>query len=702
MGLTRRTLALRAAATGAVSGLALLSGGAAAAATRGSGKITITFRAWTSSNTNLRTEGEVMQRAVEPYMRKHPGVHIQVIPQGDTIGDVMSAILAGQGPDVYHSWHPQSVFSNPAFAVDLTPYVKQYNADLSVFNQAQLQVFQQPRGLLALPYYLGTYAATLNLGLFDQAGVSYPDPQWDYKEYEKLARALSHKAQGTQKQVWGGSIGLGWMGAPPNDGTNDPFVPPFIAWGFGGGSYVDPTDPARCVADSEATVKANEWAWNLANDGVVANAGAWWSFTSNQYAIIPGPSFFLTMAATGFRSLKWDFWPMPTFPNGPATGATEDMTVLNPNCRHKDVAWDFMYWLAFQPDWQRAQMRIYLLSPALTSLWDEWVEVVKTTAPPLATKNIAAFATMAKENHAFPKQIFAYEAVQADAIFGTWGQKIAAKQVSVRQGLAQITKQVNALEAEGPTLAAQSLARERTIFAELARAQAAAAAITFPAPPQLDAGQPAAKLQPKWVVVGLGGTYTITGTGQGMHREADSGSFACAPYRPSRGTFTCRIVAINSVNKNYIGDGCKVGLMARSSLGDAAAGVLLAYSTGHGVHLQTRPLANVGAGDQHDGSSPGLPSRSMFSVNDWGPAKNYLPAPLWLRLVMDAARWTAYTSTDGKVWKQGPTVTIDMAGCWIGLFVNSNTGWSPGMEIKATFDHVTGFTPTTYVQIGTP
>ncbi len=696
---TRRAAGKGAVAAAAVAAVGALGGGAASAAATQNGKIKLEFRAWTQ-DASYQTEADLMQRAVAPWLSQNPGVDLVVHAQAGSIGNVMSQLLAGTGPDVYHSWHPQSVFSNPLFAQNLTPYVKKYNADLSVFNQTQLAVFQQPRGLLALPYYLGTYAMAFNLTLFDDAGIAYPDQAWDYRAYEHAARALTKKGTSSTKQIWGGSLGLGWMGSPPTDATGDPFVPPFIAWGFGGGSYVDPSDPSRCVADSTATVKANEWAYGLSREGVVNNAGAWYSFTSGQYAMAPAPSFDLTAAAEQFRQLKWDFWPMPTFPHGPATGATEDMLVMNPATKYPDLAWDFMYWIAFKPDWQRSMMALYLLSPALTSLWEEWVRVVGQVAPPLRTKNVKVFADMAELNRAFPKQIFAYQATQADGIFAAWGQKMSANQISVAEGLRQITSQVNALEAVGPQEAAQSAAALSKIVAELKQAQNTPKVLTFGPPPRVDAGLPPTPASQ--LVTVKNNTYTLIGQGKGPAGQSDSGTFAAMPFDLSKGTFSCRITGIYAYQNSTIQDGCQVALMARSSLADAAANATIGYATGHGVHLHSRSLPSVGEGDQKDGTAPGLIPRARFHVNDYAAAKNYLPMPLWLQLSRDGGQWTAYTSLNGKTWAQaGNPVTLEVGGVWIGLWVNSNTAWNANMKIQASFDDLT-FKPITFVQVGTP
>ena len=55
---------------------------------------------------------------------------------------------------------------------------------------------------------------------------------------------------------------------------------------------------------------------------------------------------------------------------------------------------------------------------------------------------------------------------------------------------------------------------------------------------------------------------------------------------------------------------------------------------------------------------------------------------------------------DGATWTQvSPQSRIDPVSVWIGLAVTSHNS---GHCIQAVFDHVTGFTPNTFVQIGTP
>ena len=175
--------------------------------------------------------------------------------------------------------------------------------------------------------------------------------------------------------------------------------------------------------------------------------------------------YFLPQAATGWRSLKWNYYDMPSFPlTGPVTGATEDLWAMNPHTKHPTLAWDLLHWCAFEPFWQIAQMEIFLLSPALTSLWDHWLAYVPQIAPPLAKKNLRAFAALARSNQAYPLEFFRYGDPAAENVVNAYGQKVWAKQLGVRVGLTQLAAQVDALQA--------TLARERPLSFSQARAQA--------------------------------------------------------------------------------------------------------------------------------------------------------------------------------------------------------------------------------------
>ena len=418
-------------------------------------KIVLGMRAWgvgSGAAGSPQVINSLLYQKTEPWRAKHKGVDINIIENTGGPQGVIASIIAGSGPDIYHSWHPGIIFAEQGYAADLRPYLKQYNANLSVFNKAQMDLFILADGSIrALPYYLGTQTMAVCEGMLDQLGLQYPAPNWTFQDYAALCTAVARSGKfktGSHSQpVYGGNYGLGNLGAPSG------YLPPnCILQGFGG-SYVAAGNQAKCNLDSPGAVEAVGWATNLAWNKILAGPGAAANF-GTTLAMTWAPSFFLPQAATGWRSLKWRYYNMPSFPlTGPVTGATEDLWAMNPHTKHPSLAWDLLHWCTFEPSWQVAQMEIFLLSPALSSLWDHWLTYVPQIAPPLANKNLAAFATLARNNHAYPQQFFRYSDPSAENLVNAWGQKIWTKQIGVHGGLAQLTAQVDAMESTGGLLA---------------------------------------------------------------------------------------------------------------------------------------------------------------------------------------------------------------------------------------------------------
>jgi len=99
-------------------------------------------------------------------------------------------------------------------------------------------------------------------------------------------------------------------------------------------------------------------------------------------------------------------------------------------------------------------MELFLLSPALTGLWDQWLTYVPQLAPILADKNIAAFATLAKNNSAYPQQFMRYSDPSAENLVNTVASKIWGDQLGIRIGLTQLAQQLDALENTATTVSA--------------------------------------------------------------------------------------------------------------------------------------------------------------------------------------------------------------------------------------------------------
>jgi multiple sugar transport system substrate-binding protein len=686
--LSRRGLLRAGAALAAGSGAAVAAGPRAAAGrpTRAHTVVTLVLRPYYGGFAQELTP--VYLDTLRPFLDAHPGVRIVLsrFPRGDQ-GALISAILAGNAPDVFENYVSTDLVAG-GYLLDLMPYVRQSNADLSLLPQGQVAYFTHGSHLYALPITPEWVCAVVNLTLCDQAGVAYPSPNWDYVEAEHLFRALARPDRDPSKAIYGGSF-FTYYGQQPDT----------VYFDMWGGSVLDPSDPTRCTLDSPACLAATEYLADLVR---------------SQAAVLsyPGdPRFFSGRLAVGLASdwtmvtfaqqmahsaFKQDFWPLPRGPVRSANFGSQAYYGIPVSTRHPDLAWELLHWMTWVPDWQRVVMRTSLLVPPLSTLAPEYLDTLRTVAPPLRTKNLDACIEVT--NHPV-NPAFAYDDDAAQTLISGAYQQIWVGKASPEEALRQVTAQVDALERAAAASQRVGAAAQRALAAALARAQASGAAVELVPPPVAGLVGAAARPAPRTALAVARGTYTLTGAGSGLQGTADGFTFACTAVRAARATFTCRLVAVSSPTGAVLANGAKVGLMARGDLGGEAVDVSVEVAVGRGVHVASRALEGIPLSDQRAGASPGLLPSDVVLAASPHPGANYLRRPIWLRLVRDVELWTAYTSLDGVRWlPAGRSLGLVVGGVWVGIFASSHDA-PPHHPVRAVFDHLS-FTPEAVYQVG--
>jgi ABC-type glycerol-3-phosphate transport system substrate-binding protein len=423
-------------------------GGAAAPKTQ-SPKVLLLLRPWaTYATASQQTVDTLVYEATAPWRAQHPGVDIKIV---NALTALETQMLSGDAPDVYHSYHPGTIFSTQGFTMDLTKYIKDSHASLGVFNQAQMALFQRPDGIRALPCYLGIETLVVNYGIIDQLGLEAPQTGWSYADYATLCTSI---ASSSNDRIVGGAFGLGGLGGGNNG--NGTLPPEPVLQGFGG-SYVSPTNDALCTVDTPQVRQAVDWAYSLGRENAITNPSRYPTFSIQYGNFIAGNvamalayTFQLISYAQSWTGLNWGFVELPSFPatGAPVTACTSDLYAINPATKYPTLSWDLLHWLTFEPTWQRSMMKVFLLSPALVSLWDEWVSKVEQYAPPLQNKNLATFAALARGGHAYPSVVMRYAPATTSQYMNTWGTKMWDHTVSVELGLTQMAHQINVLEQE--------------------------------------------------------------------------------------------------------------------------------------------------------------------------------------------------------------------------------------------------------------
>jgi ABC-type glycerol-3-phosphate transport system substrate-binding protein len=458
--LSRRS-ALRLAAV-AAAGLAAAGCGTHAAATASSSAaaptqaaantIHILWRPWYNFNNATSKAGEaLLLQGIQPWLAKNPGVDVTITYLGYQ-GTTVSALLAGNGPDIFADW-VLPLYTGANLLLDLSSYAKQDNVDLSIFAPGEMELFQQGGGLWALPSYLHLECPAVNLGALDNLGLSYPESGWTYEQWTQLyQRIAAAKAPNGHRYMAGQFY---WSGYDYHGGAPHAYY----LKGFSG-EYVDPTDDTKCYLTSQGSQQCLSWIYGLLNSNV-SGTGA--SFINDQLIVgSTDTAGGLINAATAGRSMKWQIYDEPVYPAGKIAYAASDFYAISAATKNPSVVWEFMKYLCVETDWQKWMMKLAMNGPNQKTLYPEWVTTLKAIAPPLANIDLDVFNRQMQNNEPYFGLTFRYDDPQAGSAIGTNLTMVQNRQATVPVATAQATQQVDALEAAGATLAGQQqdLAKE--------------------------------------------------------------------------------------------------------------------------------------------------------------------------------------------------------------------------------------------------
>jgi ABC-type glycerol-3-phosphate transport system substrate-binding protein len=382
---------------------------------------------------------------------QHKGVQAQVINWGNASG-VLAQQLAN---DPTTPWVVSSCCGDFPVALPmlerLDPWLERDNIPRSNWSQGQLLTYQEPDGLYGVPAYTACQPLIYNQDLFDQLGLKYPDPDWDYIEAERIWRSLAGQTPHGQWR-YATTIEL-----QPGGFDAYPFM--FHGWGQAEGQ-MDITH-SKALFDTPQAIACGTWWYNLGWDKVFINRfngfGHGWSgaqaMANGAVGMYQSAGYMLYEALAFLRGVRWDVIPMPYWPTGRATNVQVDYYGMNKYAPNKELAWELWKFVNSEAT-NRFLIKLTFSFPNLMSMWDEWETIVQNTAPVTRTKQIHWWADAAIKGYGFGQQFWKYFDGQAEGLISNVANQIWSHQMDVAEGFSQITKQVNALEASAPAMIA--------------------------------------------------------------------------------------------------------------------------------------------------------------------------------------------------------------------------------------------------------
>jgi len=132
------------------------------------------------------------------FEKIHPEVVVKYEPvPGDFRSKILTQLAGGTAPDVFFvPLGDISGFAKRGTLVDLTPYIEKDRQYFSKIHPLLMKAQTYKGRYYALPGNCGTNLLYYNKGLFDEAGLKYPDGNWTWKDMLEAAKKLTKQRNG--------------------------------------------------------------------------------------------------------------------------------------------------------------------------------------------------------------------------------------------------------------------------------------------------------------------------------------------------------------------------------------------------------------------------------------------------------------------------------------------------------------------------
>jgi len=165
----------------------------AGCAVSGSDRTVLRISNWSGAGDDSAFE-QTLQEIYEEFERRHPGVEVRVegIPDG-YVSKVILSFVAGTEPDVMLlDASSAAIFIDNGVLADLTPLMaSDTEFNLEDYFENVVDIARRGDAIFAIPNDFTPMVVYYNKRLFDEAGIVYPKPGWDFDDFRRVAKALT-------------------------------------------------------------------------------------------------------------------------------------------------------------------------------------------------------------------------------------------------------------------------------------------------------------------------------------------------------------------------------------------------------------------------------------------------------------------------------------------------------------------------------
>jgi len=298
------------------------------------------------------------------FEKENPGINVAITlyPSRGFSTRILTAISAGQGPDVWYNYYAPDV-ATQGFLQDLTPYVEASGLADTWFPSASRRAVYNGH-YYGVPRDAVSDFVAYNKDIFDAAGVAYPQDGWTIADYRDLAIKLNNPDKGI--------FGLG--GIEGGDGCMQ-----WSLFSFNLGAEITSPDGRQVVGymDTPQAINAMKWCLSLVTEDKVTTPAD----MADQFGEITFMSGKVAMEAVSDweipalmeqQEFKWGVVGPPRFDANTDVIPWTDSYVyyMWSGSQHKDAAWKLMAWLA-GPEAQKMAADAGVWSPNSPAVWQE-------------------------------------------------------------------------------------------------------------------------------------------------------------------------------------------------------------------------------------------------------------------------------------------------------------------------------------------
>ncbi len=281
-------------------------------------------------------------KLVESFMTANPTIKVEVtVADWDSYWEkLLTGLAGGAAPDVFAMDGPLGPdYQARDVLLDLSPFIERDAYDLTKLNDAAVGVFKTADGAqYGLPRDLNVVALYYNKGMFDAAGVPYPDDTWDWAKLIEVGKKLTIDSNSDGKiDQWG-------VYTETSDMENYWLS---LVWQNGGDFFgTDGVSTALTTTEASGGIQfLQDLIYKdkiLAEPAIFADVGD--AFEQKLAAMEVNGSWLVpTHQAAG---IDLGIAPIPSGPAGRFTSVNPTGAVVYKNTKSPDAAWEFVKFLA--------------------------------------------------------------------------------------------------------------------------------------------------------------------------------------------------------------------------------------------------------------------------------------------------------------------------------------------------------------------